>query len=245
MSLDRKQLKAEAKDRLARAKVNPYGFTLVYLIVSAVLGALSFYTSAPRIVESIDQLQIPELSLEIRNSLYISFFSKLPALPSGSAAFIGILVWLVAVLLQAGVVLYHLGVFRGEERPFSTLFEGFGIAGKVIVLALLESIFVFLWSLLFVIPGIIAVYRYRFALYSLCEDPEMRSSDALRRSKQLTRGFKWRLFVLDLSFLGWDLLSGLTGHILDIWLDPYKSQTDMGYYHAIKAIQDGDTPAAE
>ncbi len=245
MPLDRKQLKAEAKDRLTRAKVNPYGFTLVYLIVSAVLGALSFYASLPRMIENIDQMQIPELSLALRDSLYVSFFSKLPALPSGPAAFIGILVWLMAVLLRAGVVLYHLGVFRGEERPFSTLFEGFGIAGKVIVLALLESIFVFLWSLLFVIPGIIAIYRYRFALYSLCEDPELSSSAALRRSKQLTRGFKWQLFVLDLSFIGWEILAGMTGHILDIWLDPYRSQTDMGYYHAIKAIQDGDTPAAE
>ena len=67
----------------------------------------------------------------------------------------------------------------------------------------------FLWSLLFIIPGIIAGYRYRFALYNLCENPEMGVMEALNMSKAQTRGHKWELFVLDLSFLGWELLCTL------------------------------------
>ena len=82
----------------------------------------------------------------------------------------------------------------------------------------MQYIFIFLWSLLFIVPGIIAAYRYRFALYNLCENPEMGVMEALNMSKAQTLGFKGQLFVLDLSFIGWYLLSGLTAGILLIWL---------------------------
>lgn len=88
----------------------------------------------------------------------------------------------------------------------------------------MQYIFVFLWSLLFIIPGIIAGYRYRFALYNLCENPEMGVMEALNMSKAQTRGHKWELFVLDLSFLGWIILCGLTLGILSIWIMPISSR---------------------
>ena len=100
----------------------------------------------------------------------------------------------------------------------------------------MQYIFVFLWSLLFIIPGIIAGYRYRFALYNLCENPEMGVMEALNMSKAQTWGHKWELFVLDLSFIGWNLLCGLTLGILSIWITPYIQQTDIGYFEAIKQM---------
>ena len=105
---------------------------------------------------------------------------------------------------------------------------------KVILLNIVIYIFTFLWSLLLIIPGIIAGYRYRFALYNLCENPEMGVMDALNMSKAQTRGHKWELFVLDLSFIGWNLLCALTLGILTIWIAPYVQQTDIGYFEAIK-----------
>ena len=94
-------------------------------------------------------------------------------------------------------------------------------------------------------PGIIAAYRYRFALYNLCENPEMGVMEALNMSKAQTLGFKGQLFVLDLSFIGWYLLSGLTAGILLIWLAPYRMQTEMGYFQQIKAAKGiGWTPHA-
>lgn len=234
MSLDRKQIKAEAKQRLSTAKVNPYGFTLIYMLIGVVLGGLSLYAAVPRLVVSVTQMQQlnPAFSVQIP-----AYLTNLPALPSGIAGFVSVLVGLVAILLEAGVVLYHLGVWRGEEKPFSTLFEGFTIAGKVIVLSILEVVFIWLWSLLFLIPGIVAAYRYRFALYNLCENPELSAIEALNMSKAQTKGYKGSLFVLDLSFLGWDILAGFTSGILDIWLDPYKMQTEMGFFQTIKRIQ--------
>ena len=94
--------------------------------------------------------------------------------------------------------------------PYLGLFDGFSFAGKLILLALVQYIFIFLWTLLFIIPGFIAAYRYRFAVYNLCENPDMGVMEAINMSKAQTAGFKWQLFVLDLSFIGWRILSGLT-----------------------------------
>lgn len=95
----------------------------------------------------------------------------------------------------------------------------------------------FLWTLLFIIPGFIAAYRYRFAVYNLCENPDMGVMEAINMSKAQTAGFKWQLFVLDLSFIGWRILSGLTLNILAIWLNPYIVQTDVGFFQQIKAAK--------
>ena len=74
--------------------------------------------------------------------------------------------------------------------PLTTLFDGFSIAGKVILLEIVASIFIFLWSLLFIIPGIIAIYRYRFALYNLLENPDLGLLEAINLSKEQTYGYK-------------------------------------------------------
>lgn len=121
--------------------------------------------------------------------------------------------------------------------PYSSLFDGFGFTEKIILLHLVMGLFVFLWTLLLVIPGIIAIYRYRFALYNLCENPEMGVMEAIRLSKQQTMGFKLDLFVLDLTFIGWGILCGLTLGILSIWIRPYIQQTDLAYFDAIRAAK--------
>ena len=233
--INRAQLKQEAKDVMRGAKVSPYGFTLVYLLIGLVLSSLSLYASVPSLMNSIQQMQ--EIDPSIKMPFYLTYLNALPALPVGMTGFVSILVGLVAAVLEAGVVLYHLGVRQGKEMPFSTLFEGFGMAGRVILLTILESLFVALWSMLFVIPGIVAAYRYRFALYNLCENPDLSPMDAIRMSKAQTKGFKGKLFVLDLSFIGWEILSGFTSGILNIWLYPYIAQTDIGYFQTIKRIK--------
>ena len=129
------------------------------------------------------------------------------ALPTTVVTLVAVVCWLLRVLLQGGWVLYHLGVRRGEEMPYATLFDGFGFIGKLILLNIVITLYVFLWSMLFVFPGIIAYYRYSFALYNLYEDPEMDIMEALNLSKRQTQGYKMELFKLDLSYMGWILLS--------------------------------------
>lgn len=128
--------------------------------------------------------------------------------------FISILTMLLATVLAAGFTLYCMAVRRGERAEYLTLFDGFSFVGKLIVLDLLTSLFIFLWSLLFVIPGIIAAYRYRFAKFNLYENPGIGVMEALDMSKRQTLGYKWQLFMLDLSYFGWVLLAGLPSAIL-------------------------------
>ena len=227
--LNRIELKQGAKAITRSASVSAYRFTFIYLLVVAVLNGADNY------MRLTDSLVVYMGGQFVNIGAYLPFTHA--PFPTAAVVFVGVLVWLLGSVLQAGWVLYHQGVRRGEEMPYSTLFDGFGFTGKIILLNLVIGLFVFLWSLLLVIPGIIAIYRYRFALYNLCENPELGVMDALRLSKQQTMGFKLDLFVLDVTFIGWGLLCGLTLGILSIWIQPYIQQTDLAYFDAIRAAK--------
>lgn len=219
--LNRVQLKAEAKSITKGAAVSAYLFTLVYLVIVFVLNLILEFATGSTAAElsTVLEMEIPFPTL---------------GLPPLMVSFISILIALISAVLSAGYLLYHMGVRKGRTMPYATLFDGFTFVGKIIVLEILVFVYTFLWSLLFFFPGIIAAYRYRFALYNLCENPQLSASEALRMSKAQTRGYKWQLFVLDLSFIGWNLLCGLTMGILSIWIMPYIQQTDVGFFEEIK-----------
>ena len=168
-----------------------------------------------------------------------------------SISFVGILITLISQVLSAGYCCYCLGIHRREEMPYESLFDG--------ALYIVEGFFVALWSMLFVIPGIIAVYRYSFAIWNLCQNPELGVMEALNRSKRQTIGYKGQLFGLHLSFIGWYLivfvivgvyegvilalmpdsflgimlgsliLTVLAG-VVDIYLTPYFALSECGFY---------------
>ena len=144
------------------------------------------------------------------------------------STFVTILTSLMALVLNAGFVLYCMAVRRGERAEFLTIFDGFSFAGKIIALNIITFAFVFLWSMLFVIPGIIASYRYRFALLNLYENPEISVMEAMALSKRQTFGYKWQLFMLDLSYLGWSLLSYLPTVFYgpSIYYDTFRQTAD-------------------
>ena len=228
MVLDRGSLKRESKVLLKTAQVSPYLFTLVLLAIMFVINGISDY------VQMDDEFAYV---YSLRFDMDLSFLALHRAFPAFAVWFVSIVCTLLGVVLNVGASLYHLGIRRGEEMPFVTLFDGFAFAGKIILLSIVQYIFISLWMLLLVVPGIVAAYRYRFAMLNLCENPEIGVMEALNMSKAQTLGFKWQLFVLDLSFIGWRILSGLTLKILAIWLDPYIVQTDIGFFQQIKAAK--------
>lgn len=223
--IDRSAMKRRAQELNKNARVNVYLFTLIFLAISLILAAVDTLATGGSIQEVLDYYM--QLGIDVDITL-----PSLP-LPPMVAAFLGIVTTLLTQVVQCGYYVYHLRLRRGEASDCATLFDGFLFPGKIILLSVVMSIFVTLWSLLFFFPGIIALYRYRFAYYNLCSDPDMGVMEALRLSIQQTRGYKWQLFVLDLSFLGWELLCVLTAGILNVWLLPYRQQTDVGYYYAI------------
>ena len=106
---------------------------------------------------------------------------------------------------------------------------------NIVKTAFLTDLFIYLWSLLFIIPGIIKAYQYRLVPYIMSENPNMSFRDAQAESARLMKGNKWKSFVLDLSFIGWDILSLFTWGILEIFfVGPYKASTDAALYESIK-----------
>ena len=104
---------------------------------------------------------------------------------------------------------------------------------KAFLVPLLQGLFVFLWSLLFVIPGVIMAYAYSMAIYVANDNPELSAMDAIRKSRELMDGHKWDLFVLDLSFIGWIFLCLLTCGIGFFFLAPYMEMAHVEFYREL------------
>lgn len=104
---------------------------------------------------------------------------------------------------------------------------------KAFLVPLLQGLFVFLWSLLFVIPGVIMAYAYSMAIYVANDNPELSAMDAIRKSRELMNGHKWDLFVLDLSFIGWIFLCLLTCGIGFFFLAPYIEMAHVEFYREL------------
>lgn len=234
--LNRIELKRGAKVITKSARVSAYQMTLLYLVIQFALSLADNYVSA----DDGTWVQIGDMQFQVQSLFHHAAF------PTPVVVFVSVLVWLLGCVLDAGYIQYHQGVRRDEEMPIASLFDGFGFVGKIVLLNLVMAVFIALWSMLLIVPGIIAAYRYRFALYNLCENPELGVMDALNMSKQQTRGYKLDLFVLDVTFLGWSLLCALTAGILTIWVAPYVQQTNLAYFDAIKAEKGiGSLPGEE
>ena len=145
-----------------------------------------------------------------------------------------LLSFLIIGPLQLGYIGCVLDFSRGKNFKTSNLFDGFDNFVTSFVLQLLCSLFVFLWSLLLIIPGIMASYSYSMSFYILRDDPRLKVNEARNRSIALMHGHKWQLFCLHFSFIGWLLLSILTLGILLIWVMPYIELATAEFYENIK-----------
>lgn len=136
-------------------------------------------------------------------------------------------------VMSIGWAGFNLKLLNHEEVRFGTLFDHFYRIGAGICLVLLQNLFIFLWTLLFIIPGIVAAYRYALMPYLMAEFPELGALDAMRESKRLMMGNKWRLFCLDCSFIGWMLLSALTLGLGSLWVNPYIAASHAAFYQEV------------
>lgn len=106
---------------------------------------------------------------------------------------------------------------------------------NVVKTVFLRDLYIVLWGLLLIIPGIIKSYEYRMVNYILAENPEMNTKDVFAMSRDMMRGNKWRTFVLDLSFLGWHLLSLITIGLAGIfYVFPYRNMTNAALYEFLR-----------
>lgn len=141
--------------------------------------------------------------------------------------------------LSLGVVMATLKVIRGQNVEIGNVFDGFKNFGNAFLLSLINGILISLWSLLFIIPGIIKSYSYGMSFYILADNPNMDANSARKASMQLMNGNKWRLFCLDFSYIGWYLLCGLTLGILTFWVTPYHEAARAAFYQDLIDAQSG------
>lgn len=135
--------------------------------------------------------------------------------------------------LSAGMVIFSLNLLNGSGQ-FEDGFKGFNQFMRFGGAAFMVSLFTALWSLLFLIPGIIKGYSYSMTLFIMAEDPEIGIMEAITKSREMMDGHKMNLFVVHLTFIGWALLSALTFGIGALWLTPYIQVTEAAFYNSIK-----------
>ncbi|MFC5401177.1 DUF975 family protein [Cohnella soli] len=166
-----------------------------------------------------------------------------------------IMSFLIAGMMALGAAMFYLALARQQNPKATDVYQGFNTPGKAFLLYLLVLVFTILWMLLLtipgtiaaysysmdywmllplIIPGIIAVYRYSMAYYILADNPDITPLEAIRRSKQMMAGHKWRLFLLQLSFIGWFLLCILTLGIASLWVSSYIAVATAHFYEDLK-----------
>lgn len=159
--------------------------------------------------------------------------------------FVGML--LLGGVLTIGYNVVFVNGFRKGKLELMDLFEGFkgDALNNRIIMSVLMTLYIFLWSLLFVIPGIIATYKYAMAPYLMYDHPEMTGSEALEASKKLMDGKKGKLFLLDLSYIGWILLGFVTLGIAWLFVEPWMQAAHAAFYEDIKGEVPGTATIVE
>ncbi len=136
--------------------------------------------------------------------------------------------------LSVGFNLYILKMVRGEDYDREDLFKFIGDILPIVAISILMVVFSLLWSILLIIPGIIAAISYAMVFYIYADDQEGTPMDFLSRSKEMMWGYKWDYFVFVLSFIGWFLVGVVTIGIGFIWIIPYVSIAEAIYYDELK-----------
>ena len=170
------------------------------------------------------------------------FGPELRAFLIGSAIYFVIAAILLAVvyfvlgsIIGVGYARFNLRLVDRENPSFDVLFSFFSHWKTAAAARFLQSLYIFLWSLLLIIPGIIATYSYAMTEFILAEHPELTAREAIARSKEMMSGNRWRLFCLHFSFIGWQILCILTLGIGNLWLTPYVQTATAAFYREISS----------
>lgn len=215
-----------ARDRLQDNWALSIAVAAVACILSGLVTGTSFIPQFSFRIrgEDIDNLR-DLLNLITTNS--ISIFGL------GSA--LGLAQFLVGGVVELGFAGYLLKQYHRAKFEFQDLFSQFHRFGQGFAQKFLRGLYVTLWSLLFVIPGIVKSYAYAMTPFIMAENPEMSASEAIEASVQLMDGHKGELFTLGLTFIGWDILAALSCNIGHLLLNPYKNAAYAAFYKDLTA----------
>lgn len=184
---------------------------------------------------------LPEFTYRIEGQDISSITDLLNLLTvKGTSAFglgsaLGLAQFIIGGVIQLGFATYLLKQHNRANFEFQDLFSQFDRFGQGFAQKFLRGLYVFLWSLLFVIPGIVMGYAYAMTPFIMAENPDMSASEAITASKELMDGHKAELFTLDLTFIGWSILAALTLNLGNLALNPYKNAAYAAFYKDLTA----------
>ena len=216
-------------DIRARARENlrgHWGVSVAAAFVAMIFGAL--------LVNSGNSVELIERIGEHTDAPRIT--ALLSVLISAASA-ISIAHLVLGGVVQLGYSKFLLAQHDGGEYQVKDLFSQFDRFSVGFLQMLLRNLFVALWSLLLIVPGIIKSYSYAMTPFILADHPELTANQAIRRSMELMDGHKGELFILGLTFLGWDILNVFTLGIGSFWLNPYMNAAYGAFYRELTAKQ--------
>lgn len=241
----RRELKEQAKDALKR---NYWKAVLVTVLFGALLGGTGGAATAGVAVSSGSGSSDTGSAWAFIGGFLHEYFPGLLTTLIILAVVLVILSLAVSILLlnpiNVGFSCFRVNALRGTGNV-GDLGRGFDAAYKRNVgTLLLQAVYTFLWTCLLIVPGFIKAYEYCMIPYLLADHPEMTRQEAFATSKAMMKGNKWKAFVLDLSFIPWDILSALTLGIVSVfYVAPYRQLTAAALYEKLKA--QNEVPAAE
>lgn len=231
MIIDRVAVKQKSKEIMRTSKPSMMTAGLIYTLLATLIGYLSLRLTG---VDYESMTKIMQASADGRAEAAMNLLAR--AMPSTGESILDLLLHLALAIVGIGFTIFALNTIRGTAPVLGNLLDGFGLMPRVLWLLILEYLFVFLWSLLLVVPGIVAAYRYSLAIYIMIDHPELSAMDCIRESKRMTNGYKSQIFMLDLSFLLWLILSALPiiGYAVQVYLTPYMETAKAIYYEQIR-----------
>ena len=199
-----------------------WGVAILAGFLAALLGGLVSSSGGGNF--DLDQQEIARLPDILKTYLLVA---------ASIGAVMGTITLIVGGTVELGYSKFLLKMHDGKDAKVEDLFSQFHRFGDGFCQRLLRALFVALWSLLFVIPGIVASLKYAMTPFILAENPGMTASEAITASKELMDGHKADLFFLQLSFIGWAILNVFTLGIGSLWLVPYINASYAAFYRSI------------
>ncbi|MBO4318873.1 MAG: DUF975 family protein, partial [Treponema sp.] len=180
-------------------------------------------------------IYLPDRINRYRQLLYGLGYPKQTSVGNALSFLVPFLVYFIyGVMTMAYTYLHVVMSHTTKEVKFSTYINGFNFWLQGVLGYLWRLLWVTLWSMLFVIPGIVKSYSYSQMFFILAENPDIPVRKAMRMSILMTNGHKADLFKLDMSFIGWTILSLLTGGLVELWVGPYRAMAKVNAFHALK-----------
>ena len=224
--MEYKTLKSRALNNLT----GNWGLSVGVALLAAMLGGLTLSTSFNLNIDEEVLQKFPRTAMAL-------------LMAAGSlAGTVNLVHFILGGTINLGYTQFLLDQYDGKELACRTLFSKFDQFGQGFLQRFLRNLYIALWSLLFIVPGIVKIYSYAMTPYIMTEHPEMTANEAITASRQLMDGHKGELFCLHLSFIGWQFLNLFTLGIGSLWLNPYMQATEAAFYRHLTGTASRTNP---